>query len=109
MKDKVFYDLWQDALMQPDKETYIRQHSFSDWYDKVGKSTFEFLCILEDIHNAAHITVKEIILKTGLTQKDFAIKFCIPLRTVEQWATNKFKCADYLRLMFCRQLNIINF
>lgn len=44
--------------------------------------------------------LKEVRLKTGMTQKDFAEYFHIPLRTYEQWERGKREMPEYtLRLL----------
>lgn len=104
MSDNLFFRLWQDALAQPNKELYIAEYGYPDWFDEISTDASEIIQTLENIHEMAHMNVKDIISKSGLTQAKFAIKFCIPLRTVEDWATGKRKCADYLRLLFARVL-----
>ena len=108
MTDKLFYKLWKDALAQPNKEMYIGEYGYPDWFDEISANSSEIIRILENLHEVAHMSVRDIISKTGLTQSAFAIKFCIPLRTVEDWATGKRKCADYERLMFARYLGFMN-
>lgn len=93
--EEKFYQLWKSALAQPDRDIYISEH-INDASPR----------LLNDIHKVAHITVREIIKQSGLTQKAFALRFCIPLRTVEDWASGKSKCKDYDRLMLCKILNI---
>ncbi len=109
MTDEIFFGLWQDALEQPDRDIYISKYSYPDWfnYNGINMSKNETIAILENIHHAAHMTVKDIISLAGLTQHAFSTKFCIPLRTIENWVSQKGKCPDYLRLLFCRQLGII--
>ena len=109
MTDKLFYKLWQDALAQPDKELYIAEYGYPDWFDEISSDPAELIDKLDQIHTVAHMSVREILKRAGLSQAAFAIKFCIPLRTVEDWATQKRKCSDYVRLAFCRQLGFINF
>lgn len=108
MTDKLFAKLWRDALAQPNKELYITEYGYPDWFDEISTDSSEVLQILENIHEVAHMTIRNIISKTGLTQAAFAIKFCIPLRTVEDWATNKRKCADYIRLMLAKSIGLLN-
>lgn len=107
MTDKLFYKLWQDALDQPNKDMYIGEYGYPDWFDEISNDAAEIVHTLETIHDVAHMSVRDIINRAGLTQAGFAIKFCIPLRTVEDWARDNRKCADYLRLLFCRQLGFI--
>ena len=107
MTDKLFAKLWMDALAQPNKEMYIAEYGYPDWFDEIGADASKVVCTLENIHDIAHMSIRDIILNSHLTQSAFAIKFCIPLRTVEDWATGKRKCADYLRLMFAKSLGFL--
>ena len=107
MTDKLFAKLWGDALVQPDKEMYIAEYGCPEWLDEISNDASEIVEILENIHDVAHMKVREIIAEAGLTQSAFAVKFCIPLRTVEDWAAEKRKCKDYDRLMFARLLGIL--
>lgn len=108
MTDKLFYNLWQDALVQPNKDLYIGEYGYPDWFDEISQDPAEIIDTLEQIHTAANMSVSDIIKKAGLSQAAFAIKFCIPKRTVEEWATNKRQCTPYLRLLFCRQLGFLS-
>lgn len=107
MTDKLFAKLWQDALAQPDKELYIVEYGFPDWFDEISTETSEVIQILESIHDVSHMTIKDIIAKAGLTQAAFAVKFCIPLRTVEDWAAGRRKCADYTKLMIAKSIGLL--
>lgn len=108
MTDKLFAKLWKDALAQPNKELYISEYGYPDWFDEISTDPLKTLQILESIHDVAHMSVRDIICKSELTQSAFATKFCIPLRTVEDWATNKRKCTNYNRLMFAKSLGLLN-
>lgn len=108
MNDKLFAKLWEDALKQPNKDMYIAEYGYPDWFDEISLDPAEFSRILGNIHDTAHMSIKDIITAAGLTQSAFAIKFCIPLRTVEDWATDKRKCKDYDRLMFAKLLGILD-
>lgn len=104
MNDKLFLKLWKDALGQPDRELYIAEYGYPDWFDEISTDVSAVSEKLGHIHDAAHITVKDILRRAGLTQTAFATRFCIPLRTVEDWCVGKRKCPDYERLSFCRDL-----
>lgn len=107
MTDKLFAKLWEDALVQPDREIYIAEYGYPEWFDEISNDVSEVIAILNNIHDTAHLKVRDIISEAGLTQSAFAVKFCIPLRTVEDWAAEKRKCRDYDRLMFARLLGIL--
>lgn len=106
MTDRLFCKLWRDALAQPDRELYIAEYGYPEWFDEISTDASEAVRILGNIHDVAHMSVRDMISSSGLTQSAFAMRFCIPLRTVEDWATDKRKCADYIRLMFARSLGL---
>lgn len=107
MTDKLFAKLWKDALAQPNKDLYINEYGYPEWFDEISADTSKIIQTLEDIHKVAHMSVRDIISASGLTQSAFAIKFCIPRRTIGDWATGKRKCADYIRLMFSIYLGFL--
>ena len=42
------------------------------------------------------MTFKELRKRSGMTQKEFAMYFGIPKRSIENWESGVNKCADYL-------------
>ena len=47
-----------------------------------------------------HMTVRELVERTGMTQKQFAAYFGIPFRTLQNWVTDKGECREYwIKLM----------
>lgn len=107
MTDKRFYDLWVDALAQPDEDMYIAEYGYPDWFDEISEEAGEVVEKLREIHRVSHMSMRDIIATTGLTQAEFAVKYCVPKRTVENWASGVNKCPDYVRLLFARELGII--
>lgn len=46
------------------------------------------------------MTVRELVERTGMTQKQFAAYFGIPFRTLQNWVTDKGECREYwIKLM----------
>ncbi len=86
---------------------YIAEYGYPEWFDEISTDAGKAIKELGNIHDVAHMSVRDIIAKSDLTQAAFATKFCIPLRTVEDWANGKRKCTDYLRLMFAKSLDYI--
>ena len=41
------------------------------------------------------MTVRKLVEKTGMTQKQFAEYFGIPFRTLQNWVLGQEKCRDY--------------
>ncbi|PWM78653.1 MAG: hypothetical protein DBY32_04015 [Phascolarctobacterium sp.] len=106
MTDKLFNHLWLNALEQPNLDLYIGEYGYPDWFDEISRDAGEVVNTLTKIHRVAHMDIREIIGLVG-TQPQFAEKFCIPVRTVEGWCSGGRTCADYLRLLFARQLGLI--
>lgn len=52
------------------------------------------------------ISVKDIRFKSGLSQFDFAKKYSIPVRSLENWESGHRKPPDYLVKMLDRLVNI---
>lgn len=107
MNDKLFAKLWADALAQPDRNMYIAEYGYPDWFDDISPDMEKVVEALVNIHTVAHMSFKDIISASGLTQVQFSEKFCIPLRTIENWSAEVRKCSDYNRLMFARLLGLI--
>lgn len=104
MTEKEFNKAWKDALKQKDKTLYLKEQktNYGDNYNPMVEKK------LDAIHYVAHIPFKDIIKQTGYTQTDFAIKYCIPLRTIESWCGETRKCNDYVKLLICKDLGLLN-
>lgn len=107
MTDKLFNKLWKDAIDQPNKDLFLAEYGYPDWFDEISQDPQDISKTLGNIHDVAHMPLKDIIKRAGLTQAAFSTKFCIPIRTVEDWCSGKNKCRDYDRLMFCKILGIL--
>lgn len=107
MTDKLFNKLWKDALSQPDKELYIAEYGYPDWFDEISEDPEEITAILGNIHDVANMTIKETVKRSGFSQAGFAEHFCIPKRTVESWCMGERSCPDYVRLMMARLLGYL--
>lgn len=105
--DKLFNKLWFDALAQPDKELYIAEYGYPQWFDYIIDDIDVIVKLLANIHDVAHMSVKDMVDRSGMSQAEFACKFCIPLRTIESWCLQKRNCSDYIRLMMARSLGIL--
>lgn len=117
MNDKLFRKLWEDALDQSNLELYIAEYGYPEWFNEiVGREEGdlsedelgEVVNTLTTIHRVAHMSIRDIISTAGMSQQAFSDRFCVPLRTVENWATGKRKCSNHERLGFCRQLSILS-
>jgi len=50
------------------------------------------------------MTIKEIRAAMGLTQKAFAAKYGVSLRTVESWEQGQRKCPEIIKMFLMKEL-----
>lgn len=104
MTDKLFNTLWAAALDCADRDAYVSDWELSSaWGDdpeaEIPAARIEALGRLWD---AAHLTIRDIRTHTCLSQAAFAVRYCIPRRTVENWESGVRSCPDYLRLLLAQ-------
>lgn len=107
MTDKQFFNIYRAALAQPDVDMFIGECRYHDYFDDVAAEPDEIAAVLRNIHHVAHMTIRELIAEAGLTQTAFAQRFCIPLRTVQNWCGGQNKCTDYDKLMAAEILGVL--
>ena len=108
MTDKLFNTLWAAALNCADRDAYVSGWALSSaWGDnpeaEIPAARIEALGQLWD---AAHLTTRDIRAHAGLSQAAFAVRYCIPRRTVENWESSDHQCADYIRLLLAEAVGL---
>lgn len=100
MTDKEFYLLFGEAIKDHSRDVFVSDWSMSSMWsedsDPIGLAE-----ICGAVWDLAHLTVADIRAHTGLTQAAFATRFCIPLRTVQNWES-RGGCPHYVLLMMAR-------
>lgn len=112
--DANFSLLWGEALTAADQSAYVsdwRARS-SLWGDDPEPADIpaERIEYLDRLWIIAHMSVRDMCKAAGLSQAAFAQRFCIPLRTVENWCCSgpsARACPDYIRLMMAQFLGLI--
>lgn len=116
MVDKQFHDIFSHAVSLPADG----REAFLDYWMHRGVEieqddipndinyNFYLLDQLESIWDIAHLSVRDIRRHTGLTQRKFCDKFCIPYRSLEDWERGISKCPPYLRLMLAQLVGAFN-
>ncbi len=104
---KLFNMIYSDALksITSDKDVFIRM-----WSIKL-KEMYEYSDIIEcigHIWDIAHMSMRDVVKQSGLTQKQFAERFMIPIRTVESWCMNTRKSPEYVKLLICESLGLLS-
>ena len=110
LPDKIFHKLWDHAcdidsfdefyalITAPSSQSYINMQ-------KYNISSNQLYDILKSIHGAAHYSLKSMIYDYGFTKASFSHRFCVPIRTVENWCNQTNKCPSYTRLLFLNALD----
>lgn len=107
--DKIFHKLWDYAcnldsfdefcslITSPTSKSYINMEKYNVFADQLYD-------VLKSIHCAAHYPIKSMIKDYGFTKASFSHRFCVPIRTVENWCAKTNKCPGYTRLLFLNAL-----
>lgn len=106
--DKLFYTLFAEALASPDRDAFVSDWSLSSvWGDAPDADIpADRIDTLQRLWDAAHLTIRDIRSATGLSQAAFALRYCIPRRTVENWESGASSCPDYLRLLLAQSVGL---
>ena len=62
------------------------------------------------IWEAYHMTIRDLRTASGLSRMDFSRRFCIPIRSVENWectGPNARECPVYVRLLIAEALGLM--
>lgn len=101
LTDANFYELYGAALDEPDQDRYLAEWSSSSLFypdpDGDGPDPGQLAALLSGIWDAAHITVKELRARTGLSQAAFCARYLIPRRTLEDWEAGRRDPPPYVR------------
>lgn len=107
MKDKQFYSAFRAAQQYSDPDAFASDVALSGIFPGVAEDDLPALAEeLRHIWRYAHITVREIVQHTGLSQTNFAARFAIPLRTLQRWISGDRDCPPYVRLLLAKQCGL---
>lgn len=107
MTDKQFYHAFREAFAYSDPDAFASDVALSSIFPDVAPEDLPALA--EDLRHVwryAHITVREIVQHTGLSQTDFAARFAIPLRTLQRWVSGDRDFPPYVRLLLAKQCGL---
>lgn len=109
MTNKKFYICVGEATCYADRDSFVSELALSSMWedDETSEIPTERIAVIGEIYDACHRSVRDIVAAAGMTQRAFAERFCIPLRTVEDWCTGKRECALYMKLMMQECLGIL--
>lgn len=98
---KMFSALWDAAVSTADRDVFVSEWATSSiWEDDPDeKIPARRLRHLGQLWDAAHITIKQIRQALGLSQIEFATRFLLSPRTVQNWEYGTTQCPEYVRLL----------
>ena len=62
---------------------------------------------LSSIWDVAHLSMRELVARTGLSQTAFAKQAGVPLRTVQDWCGEKRTCPAYVRFLLAEHYKLL--
>lgn len=84
MEFNLFNQLYSEAIESPSLELYVGERGWQEWMD--GYDAKEIADILSTIYSLANSTLAE---SRVCSRAEFARKFGIPIRTIEDWDSGK--------------------
>lgn len=109
MTDKQIYSLYGEATNYADPDAFASDAALShldpdDPGQMVDMNLFEQLCTLWHIANDPF---RDLLKIMGLNQTQCSTRFCIPLRTVQDWTGERRTPPPYVRLMMAELTGIV--
>lgn len=110
LTDKQIYTLFSDAAGSPDADAFAADAALSltDPTDPEQGVDLDLFRQLHTLWQIANAPFRELLGLLGLNQTQCATRFCIPLRTVQDWAGGRRAAPLYLRLMMAEAMQLFD-
>lgn len=106
MTDKQFYLIYTEALAATDRDAFVSDWALSSiWGDDADEDIQSRAEEIRKTWDVAHMSVQDLCSRAGIGQSELSRKFCIPLRTVQNWFGGQNRCPQYIILMMARLLH----
>lgn len=104
-----FSQLWAEALASGDREAYVSDWAHSSiWGDPedadIPQECIDYLGRLWDL---AHMSVRAICTKAGITMAELSSRTTIPYRTLQNWSAGVNRFPGYDRLLILHFLGLV--
>lgn len=111
MTYKDFSIILSAAHNEADKSRFIAEWSSSSIFypnpEEGGPAPEQVSGDLGNAWDVAHMSMADIRKAAGMTQAQFAVRYCIPLRTVQNWEWRD-TCPIYMRLMLAELQGLVS-
>lgn len=102
--DRVFHKMWSLALESEDFTQFYNKITNTNSVDFINLNKYGFsLDLIYDtlsmVYNNSKLTVSDLLNKYGMKKAALSHRFCIPIRTVENWCNGSGKCSPYIIIM----------
>lgn len=110
MTSKQFYKFYEEADNYTDPDAFASDAAISILGpdhpgQEVDVALFEQL---SDLWHVANDPFRTLLERMGLSQSECSRRFCIPLRTVQDWAGGRRTPPTYVRLMMAELTGLVN-
>ena len=92
-----------------DRDAFVSDLALSSAFPEESDLT-ETVSALSMIWDAYHMTIRDLRTASGLSRMDFSRRFCIPIRTIENWectGPNARECPVYVRLLIADAIGLM--
>lgn len=108
MTDYLFQDIWQDAQQATDMDAFVSDWALSSALVPDGADIdFTLVDQLQILWRVANAPFKTLLSMMGLTQIKAMTRFCIPRRTIQNWAAEVRPCPSYIRLFMAESTELL--
>ena len=101
MTDRIFNNLWKDAIAAPDEDAFLAAAECPD------ADLITVRDQLRRLWHVAHDNFRDFLAALNMTQTAISVHFCIPFSSVQNWACEMRVCPPYLRLMMAEAMGYI--
>ena len=107
MKNDVLAMMWKSAQACADRTAFVNDWRLSSGFGDDG----DFVDCVEmagTVWDVAHMSIRDIVKVSGLSQAAFAARIGAPTRTVEDWCRGVRTPPEYVRLLVALDLKLIS-
>lgn len=100
-----------ESAAYKEAEAYASDIALSSTFlsaDETAAPDAEIYTTLVSLWRILRAPFRDFLRLLGMTQTQLSKHFCIPLRTVQDWAGERRSCAPYIRLMMAQALGALN-
>lgn len=110
MTDKQIYAALGQTSNYTDPDAFASDVALSllDPDDPVQEVDMALVEQLRTLWHVANDPFKALLKRVGLNQTQCSHRFCVPLRTVQNWARDVRSCPDYIRLMMAEGTGVLH-